>query len=229
MDLNIFNIINILSETSTCINYLRGRNLLLQDYWCCNQIASKVKDSNTSDKEVFQCSLCRRQCSIQIGSFWSNSKLSLIVLVAVLYFFSKGCTVTECVKMLSGKITKLSVIQWFNYYRDIMTTYYARNPIIFQNTTVHIDETFIGGKRKYNRGRVPAVRTRYLFGIIDVLTQKAFVQFVPKRDFLNIIPTITQHVCQGCVINTDSARVYNHLNQMNYTHNSHSQGQFCGS
>ena len=76
----------------------------------------------------------------------------------------------------------------------------------------------LGGKRKYNRGRIPNVQTRYLLGIIDKINEKAFVQFVPKRDFLNIILTITRHVMPGCVINTDGARVYNHLNQMNYTH-----------
>ena len=56
---------------------------------------------------------------------------------------------TETVNMLVGKITNKSVIQWFNYYHDIMTCYFENNPINF-NGTVHIDETFIGGKRKYN-------------------------------------------------------------------------------
>ena len=219
MELNIFDLVPILSDISTCINFLRGRNLLVQDYFCCNQTCSKVRDPKTSDNEVFQCKLCRRRYSIRSGSFWAKSKLSLLVLVSVLYFFCKGCSVSETVNMLSGKITKMSVIQWFNYFRDVMMTYYERNEIIFQNCVVHIDETFIGGKQKYNRGRVPAVQTRFLLGIIDIVSKKAFVQFVPKRDFINIIPTITRHVRPGCTINTNGARVYNALNNMNYIHN----------
>ena len=121
--------------------------------------------------------------------------------------------------MLCGKITKMSVIQWYNYFRDIMTTYYVRNEIIFQNCVIHIDETFIGGKHKYNRGRVPPVRTRFLLGIIDIESKKAFVQFVTKQDFINIIPVITCHVRPGCTINTDGTCVYNALNSMNYIHN----------
>ena len=181
-------------------------------------MSQKVRDSNTSDGEIFQCSTCRCRNS-WIGSFWEKSKLQLTVLFSLLFFFAKGCSVSETVKMLCGKVTKMSVIQWFNYFRDVISCYFVSNPIRFVNTTVHIDETFIGGKRKYNRGRVPNVQTRYLVGIIDNINKKACVQFVPKRDFINIIPLITRHVSPGCTINTDGARVYNHLNSMNYEHN----------
>lgn len=51
-----------------------------------------------------------------------------------------------------GNVSKKSVIQWYNYCRDIATTYFARNPVRFNNVTVHCDESFVGGKHKYNRG-----------------------------------------------------------------------------
>ena len=219
MDLNILDVAPILTDTTRCINFLRGRNLLLQDYICCQNICCKVKEPNSSDGEIFQCKTCRRRYSIRSGSFWAKSKLQLIVLVGLMFFFCKGCSVSETVSMLCGKVTRMTVIQWFNYFRDVISTYFANNQITFRNTTVHIDETFIGGKRKYGRGRVPAVTTRYLLGIIDKTSHKAAVQFVPKRDFINIIPYITRHVTPGCTINTDGARVYNQLNLMNYTHN----------
>ena len=136
----------------------------------------------------------------------------------MLYFFSNGCNVTEVCKMLKCKISKKSVIQWFNYFRDVMTCHFANNPVIFQNT-VHIDETFIGGKRKYNRGRIPSVKPRYLFGIIDKESHKVMLQFKDRRDFINIIPLITRHLVPGTQINTDGAKVYKKLDQMNYIHN----------
>ena len=100
-----------------------------------------------------------------------------------------------------------------------MTTYCQNNEIKFRNCTVHIDETCVGGKRKYNRGRVPKVKSRWLIGIVNKEDHKAVVQFIEKRDFINIIPLITRHVEAGCTINTDGAKVYNALNSMNYTHN----------
>ena len=219
MELNILDIAPVISDTKTCVQFLRGRNLLLQDYHCCRNICKKVADPNVSDHEIFQCSTCRHRYSIRTGSFWAKSKLQLTILVSLLFFFCKGSSVKESVQMLVGKVTKKSVIQWYNYFRDVMTCYFQNNPVTFINTHVHIDETFIGGKRKYHRGRVPQVGTRYLVGIIDKNSHKVYIEFVPKRDFVNMIPLITRHVMPGCIINTDGARVYNHLNSMNYVHN----------
>ena len=58
-----------------------------------------------------------------------------------------------------------------------MTTYLRNNEIIFRNCTVSIDKTCIGGKHKYQRGRIPEVKSRWLFGIINKEEHKAFVQF----------------------------------------------------
>ena len=44
------------------------------------------------------------------------------------------------------------------------------------------------------------------------------MQFVQKRDFINLIPLITRHVAPGSTINSDGAKVYKKLDQMNYIH-----------
>ena len=121
------NILDLAPDTQTCIQFLRGRNLLLQDYIYCGNICQKVRDPNVSDNEIFQCSTCHRHCSIRSGSFWAKSKLQLIVLVSLLFFFAKGCSVSEIVKLLCGKVSKMSVIQWFNYFWDVMTCYFQNN------------------------------------------------------------------------------------------------------
>ena len=100
-----------------------------------------------------------------------------------------------------------------------MTTYFCNNEIIFDNCTVHIDETCLGGKCKYQRGCIPRVAQRWLLGIVDRHSHKAFVQFIPKHDFISIIPLKPRHVRPGCVINTDGAKVYKKLDAMNYVHN----------
>ena len=220
MDLDILDLAGVFQNVSMCIGFLRGRNLLLADYFCCQQNCSKVMDVSLSDREIFQCKICAKRYSIRTGSFWSKSKVPLTVLVAVLFFFCQDLSVSETVKMLKKRISERGVIQWFTYFRDIMTTHFVNNPVRFGNGAfVHCDETFIGGKRKYGRGRVPAVNPRYLFGIIEKATHKAFIQFVTKCDHNNIIPLITRSVPPGCTINTDGAAVYKVLDMMNYTHN----------
>ena len=219
MEFNILELAPIISDTKQCITFLRGRNLLLEDYICCGQPSAKVVDPNLTDKEIFQCNLCRQRHSIRTGSFWSKSKLELTVLVTILYFFANCSTVTNVRNFLHRKASKTTIIQWFNYFRDVMSTYLSNHPAMFQNCTVHIDETFIGGKRKYNRGRIPNVRPRWLLGIVSKTDHKIAIEFVTKRDFINVIPFITRHVSPGCTINTDGAKVYTALDRMNYNHN----------
>ena len=43
MDLNIFDIAQIISDNKKCIEFLHGRNLLIQDYHCCREIVQKYK------------------------------------------------------------------------------------------------------------------------------------------------------------------------------------------
>ena len=221
MEFTILDIAPLLSSIQMTITFMRGHNLLLQDYFCCGMQCSKVRDIKLSDQEIFQCksTICRKRYSIRTNSFWFKSKLPLNVLIGILYFFATGSSFTEVYKHFKGKISKPSIIQWFNYFRDLMTTYFVNNRVIFNNCTVHVDETFIGSKRKYGKGRIPKCKQRYLFGIIDQISHKAYMQFVPKKDHRNIIPIIERHVNAGCTINSDGANVYKILGKLNYTHN----------
>ena len=63
-----------------------------------------------------------------------------------------------------------------------MTTWLSQNPIQFNGTmnVLNFDETAIGGKHKYHRGRLTKV-PRWLFGIVDKLTDKIHLEFVTKK------------------------------------------------
>ena len=77
----------------------------------------------------------------------------------------------------------------------------------------------MGGRRKYERGRIPKAKTRWLFGIIDKVNHQVHVEFVQKHDHDSIIPIITRHCRPGVTINSDGAKVYRTLDLMNYNHN----------
>ena len=124
----------------------------------------------------------------------------------------------QVLQFFDRKVTKPSVTQWFKYFRDICTTHFSNFPFYFNNVTVHLDETFIGGKHKYGKGRKPKCKQRYLFGIIDNVHHKAYVQFVKKKDRRTIIPIIENKIVQGCTIHSDAAAIYHILGNLNYNH-----------
>ena len=101
-----------------------------------------------------------------------------------------------------------------------MTTWLGQNPIQFNGTIniVHIDETAIGGKRKYHCDRFTKV-PHWLFGIVDKFSHKIHLQFVTKKDQTEIHPIICRHVLCGSTINSDGAKVYKNLILMGFQHN----------
>ena len=145
MNIGIFEISSLITDVKKCVEFMRGHNLLIQDYFCCHQIASKVHDISLTDREIFQCKVCKKRKSIRYRSFWAKSKLSLPVLLALLYFFCEDLSINEACKMLKSRISRRVCIQWYNYFRDITTTYFVQNPVRFVNCEVHWNETFIGG------------------------------------------------------------------------------------
>ena len=210
----------IISDNKKTIEFLREKRLLHRNFYCCQEECSLVSDTyGSSDQQVFQCNICLKRHSIRCNSFFFKSRLTLQVLLSILYYFCAGSTITEVSKILVGEVSKKSILQWYNYYRDVMTTYLVQNPVEFsRHCTIHVDETAIGGKRKYQRGRIPSVQTRWLFGMVCSVHHKFYGEFIEDKSHQSIIPLISRHIQRGAVIHSDGANVYKCLSQMFYTH-----------
>ena len=163
---NIFELSKHISSERNAIQFFRIHGVLKRNYICCGNQCSKVMDVSLTDKEIFQCNSCHRRYSICTNSYFAKSKLKLTVLLSILYFFANSCSVTSCVSFMKGKASKVFIIQWFNFYQDIMTTWLSNNPVQFDDrvNVIHVDKTAVGGKHKYQRGK-HAVRPHWLFGI----------------------------------------------------------------
>ena len=144
---------------------------------------------------IFQCNGCHRRYSIRTNSIFFHSRLPLTVLLSLLYLFCLKTSVTSACEHLEGLVSETTVVQWYNYFRDIMLTYLARNPIRFNGAinVLHVDETAIGGKRKYHRGAFRK-EPHWLFRIVDKINHKILLHFLENKDKLTILPIIYQHV-----------------------------------
>ncbi|KCZ77322.1 hypothetical protein H311_01669, partial [Anncaliia algerae PRA109] len=86
-----------------------------------------------------------------VDSFFENSKLNLKTLTSLLFFWAHEIPVKTIVPWL--KISKDSVVQWFQYFREVCSQKLIKNPIYFggENNVVQLDESkFL--KLKHNRG-----------------------------------------------------------------------------
>lgn len=220
MDTSIFDVSHIWSNVEKTIEFLQQHRLIKENHVCCGMNCNLVK-CHTKDGKEFKCYTCGKRYSLRTGSFFSRSKLSLCVLLTVVYFFSNNLSIVQTMKMLKRKISKPSLIQWFVYLREICSLYLLNNPQILggQDRIVEIDESALGRKRKYNRGAVRGIGTTWVFGILDIVTKQCHVQLVPNRSRATLLPIITRHIAPHSTIHSDQANVYRTLRQINgYTH-----------
>ena len=190
-----------ISTPGKCIQYLRNRHLLAVSMQCsdCHQDMNSITRNSVRDGECWSCSTCRKQRSIRNDSFFSQSRLTLQDLTAIIYFYALDFQIYHTLRLLPH-LSKTTVIDWYNFCRDICTERLKRSPIQLggdvhlDTEIVELDESLFGKKRKYGRGRV--TRQQWVFGLVERHTRKCVLYLVPDRKKTTLLPLI-QKTCQA--------------------------------
>jgi hypothetical protein len=113
------------------------------------------------------------------------------------------------------ELTEHTVIDWYNFARDVCQTYNHQNVVVLGGLNpditarvVEIDETVLQ-KRKYNRGM--AVPQRCIFGIIERDTKRCCIQYVPDRRASTLLPIIEDGIAPGSRIMSDGLASYSSI------------------
>ena len=205
-----------LQETKT---FLRQNRLLKSEYRCCEENCHEVK-SRSSDGTEFKCNICGKRYSVRSNSFFFNVHMNLQNLLMLTYLFCMKIPVQLCVNLLIGEVSHVSVKQWYNFLREVMSTHLLRNPIQLggDGCIVELDESALGRKRKYNRGYVRGSGIKWIFGMVDIQTGKCHIELVPDRSRVTLYPIIRRHIIRRTTIHSDEAAVYFTLQNEGYIH-----------
>ena len=197
-EISVFDIGNITSSVENTLSFLMGKKVLADGIYCkkCLQWMSISCRSDLSDKYMWFCNVCRTRIAIRSGSFWSRQSFTLQTLLMTLYFFALGISAVNCKKMINRHIGNAAVLQWYQYYRDIMSRYLVGNPIRFggPGKVVEVDENKFGHKRKYNRGRIPHGVQPWVVGIFERESKKVTLLKVNDRKAQTLIEEIERVV-----------------------------------
>ena len=120
-------------------------------FWC-----TQVRDASKADGAMYRCKYCRKKYSLRYKSFFFGSHLPLRVILVIIYLWINRLRVAQVLGLLAGKVvSNHTVIDWYNFCRDVCSECLITNPIKLGGVgdIVEIDETHLGGKRKYSRGR----------------------------------------------------------------------------
>ena len=96
--MDILEVTSLVSDALKTIRFLQDKNIIRKEHYYCKNACSLVGDVTKSDKYVWQCKTHRKCYSIHEDSYFFKSKLTLQVLVIILYFFSYSSTITQCCK-----------------------------------------------------------------------------------------------------------------------------------
>ena len=220
--ISILQLDSITSCTDSTLKFLRSHGILRNGKFCnqCDLWIKHVTCSEARDGSFWRCPNCKRKASVREGRCFEKQRLSLSVLLTILYFFySSGNSPTDATIMLKGAAHLHSVYDWYNLYRDIMSRALIENPVRLGGVgvTVEIDASKWGYKRKYNRGRL-VKEGIWIFGIIERGMGKFALFTCSARSAGELIPKINRVDLPGTSIKSDEWAVYRSLSQQVYHH-----------
>ena len=112
-------------------------------------------------------------------------------------------------------------VQWGTSVRkicsEVIWNKIYKNPMILCGE-IQIDESLFGRKVKYHKGNATKGMRVWIFGMIEVNSNKLIIYPVKDRTKETLIPLIERHVAKGSTIYSDSWASYMTLNEIGYRH-----------
>lgn len=160
--------INLVSNNSKCPS--------------CTSLLTKIyfrKDRNP----FFKCSKAscnRTTLPAYKNSIFELTKLPIIVVLKLLYFFSCRWSIAEAVETLD--ISRPTVVDFYKFFRSALLKFLDKYSYKLggNGIVIHFDETPI--THRYGLvGRHLRSNTVWVVGAVDIYTKKCFLKFLPSR------------------------------------------------
>ena len=221
------------------IAFLRSRRLITTKQTChCGSSMKKERSKRSIDGEYWRCQdrACRTKCSIRLGSFFHNSKLSLRQIITIVYYWAIECPFRTLAR--EAYIKHQTVSRWINRIRKVISIELSRNPprVGGRDATgarirVNIDETLVSRKKPTRNGHGRYTPQVWLFGAVDSLNNIAIEICDPDlgRTAAALIPKIKRMILPGSHILSDEWRAYNSIGRLegyDYEHTTINHSQY---
>lgn len=182
----------------------------------CGKCQRVTKHFPIAGRKVYSCTICGNHVSPTAGTIFDHSPTPLrLWFYAMFLVASTRCGISA--KQLEREIGVTYKTAWrmFRQIRSLM----GDEPTDL-GPTVEVDETYLGGVRKGQRGRPGALSNKVAtFGIVE-RGGRVYAKVVPNVQTKTLAPEIWKHVpaYEGRTVYSDELASYNVLTQLGYKH-----------
>ena len=175
----------------------------------CGAVEARTRklDGKAHRPGVYQCNDCREQFTATVGTVIERSKLPLSKWLMAIYLLSaskKGMSAHQLSRMLgiSYKST------WFMMHRireAMREPSFATGPLGGGNHVVEVDETYVGGKARNQKGKVPPKEA-----VVALVERDGRVRgfHVTNVTAANLRPILVTQINRASYLMTDESKIY---------------------
>ena len=195
---------------------------------CCGTLDRITKLAGKSTRPgVYKCNECAKPFTVTVGTVFEDSKIPLnkwLLAFRLLNGAKKGFSAHEMHRALG--ITYKSAWFLMHRIRASMEGAAPTGPLGGNNTTVEVDETYVGGKAKNRATRKPAPKKAVVALVERNGNARSFhVANVTAKD---VRPLVVSHVDRASFLMTDESPIYTRMGKEFAAHATvnHSAGEY---
>jgi len=182
----------------------------------CPRYGQVTKHYRVLTRRSFSCAYCGHHVHPTAGTIFHKSPTPLKSwFYAVFLMAQTRCGISA--KQLERELGVTYKTAW-RMFRQIRTLLQEKDPAMLGGE-VEVDETFIGGRRRYGRRGKPSVEER-MKPVLGVAERKGRIvaSVVRTATQATVLPVVKEHVLPASTIFTDELPIYNPLPKMGYVH-----------
>jgi transposase len=200
----------------------------------CSRCAKKTKHHRVGNRTAYACQSCGNHIYPLAGTIFEKTSTSLKTWFYAMYLMgSTRCGISAKQVQRETGVTYKTAWRMFKQIRTLLSD----GDLQLEGPTVEVDETYIGGVRKYGRGR-PMRGDKKLTPVVAIVQRQGRVvaQAIPDVTEPTLPAIIKKHVPPDSLIYTDEFASYGRIpflrdkdgNLLRYRHRyiKHSSGEY---
>jgi transposase len=196
---------NEFPNDSACLDYIAAQRLP-EGIGMCPECKVERKHHRVGNRTAYACDHCGHHFYPLAGTIFEKSSTSLKTWFYAMYLMgSTRCGISAKQVQRETGVTYKTAWRMFNQIRTLLSD----SDLRLEGPTVEIDETYIGGTRKYGKGR-PMRGDKKKSAVVAIVQRQGRVvaKHVPDVSAKSIYPMIRKHVVPDSVIYTDEFPTY---------------------